>query len=156
MTDSVQRGAAADIGPKIEALIAEGQMVTLRVSGDSMRPLLKPGRDAAVLAPLTDWPPAKYDILFYRSERSPSGYSLHRAIRVDGDTLTMNGDAQGWTEKVRREAVLARAVMLKRAGEPFDIEGKKYRAFVRAWPLTRPFRKPMFALWRGIKKIIGK
>ncbi len=157
VNDGFQRGDAASIGPRIERLLAEGQQVTLQVSGDSMRPTLKPRRDAVVLAPMDTWPPKRGDILFFQSDRSPSGYSLHRVRRVTPDGPMMNGDAQNWTEgPIPREKVLAKAVALLRAGKPVDVGAIGYRLYVRLWSVTRPVRRPIFAAWRGVKRILGR
>lgn len=150
--DGFQRGAAADIGPRIEALLAQGQQVTLQVSGDSMRPTLKPRRDAVILAPLDAWPPKKGDILFFKSDKSQSGYALHRVRKFQDGMPVMNGDAQNWLEgPVPRDRVLARAIVLLRDGKPVDVDGRGYRLYVRVWGWTRPIRWPIFAVWRGIK-----
>lgn len=153
--DGFTRGAAAVIGPQTERMLAAGEQVLLQISGDSMRPTLKPRRDAALLAPLTSWPPKRGAILFFRSERSASGYALHRAVRVNGDRLTMNGDAQIWTEEISREAVLAHAIALFRKGKPISVDGFLYRAYVAFWGLTRPVRHAAFAVWRKIKTLRG-
>lgn len=150
------QGSARDIGPQIEMMLKAGGHVTLQVSGDSMRPLLKPRRDAAVLETLSEWPPRKGDILFYRTPRSNSGYALHRVRRIMPNGVIMNGDAQTWVEgPIPREDVLAHAVMLLRGGAPLETETFGYRAYIRLWPLTRFIRWPMFALWRGIRHITG-
>ncbi|MDR0896700.1 MAG: S26 family signal peptidase [Oscillospiraceae bacterium] len=152
INDGFTRGAAADIGPKIEFLLAQGQQVTLQISGDSMRPTLKPRRDAAVLAALQKWPPRRGDILFFKSERSAGGYTLHRVLRVRPEGVIMNGDAQGWIEgPIPREAVIGQAVALLRNGKPLNVQGRGYRVYVALWRFTRPFRWPLFALWRAIK-----
>lgn len=156
INNGFQRGSAADIGPQIEAMLASGQQVTLQISGDSMRPTLKPRRDAAILAPMDIWPPKRGDILFFKSERSPSGYALHRVFRLEEGGPIMNGDAQAWAEgPIAREDVLARAIALLRDGKPVDIDKTGYRLYVRLWRLTKPIRHPMFAAWRAIKGIIG-
>ena len=67
--EGYERSSAANIGPRIEALVSEGQQVTLQISGDSIRPTFKPRRDALVLAPVDTWPPRSRDILFYRTAR---------------------------------------------------------------------------------------
>lgn len=90
------QGPAAEIGPRIESALARGETVTLQISGDSMRPTLKPRRDAAVLEPLQTWPPRRGEILFFR--RANGEYVLHRVLRLTPEGPIMNGDAQGWTE----------------------------------------------------------
>lgn len=156
MIDGFLRGAGAEIGPRIEAMLARGETVTLQVSGDSMRPTLKPRQDAAVLVPVGDEPVARGEILFFRTGRAAGGYSLHRAVKVTRAGLVMNGDAQGWTEWISRDDVLARAVAVERDGNLVDLTDEKSRNFFRYWRYTRLFRKPMFAVWRLIKRLSGK
>jgi len=140
----------------MEALFAKGEQVTLQVSGDSMRPTLKPRRDAVLLMPVSGGPFRSGEILFYRSQRSASGYALHRVVGVSGDGLTMNGDAQVWTEEISPEDVLAKAIVLIRKGKPVDAGGLPLRLFAAVWGVTRPLRFRLFAIWRGIKQIIKK
>lgn len=154
IVDGYQRGDAAEIGPMIEAMIEAGQDVTLQISGDSMRPTLKPRRDAAVLSRVHQWPPEKGTILFFK--RKTGEYVLHRVLRVKDGACTMNGDAQEWTEgPVTEQMAIAEAIAIIRKGRMIEAEQPKYRAYVRLWRLTRPLRKPMFALWRGMKKLLG-
>lgn len=156
-SDGFRRGAAADIGPQIEWMLQSGRQVTLQISGDSMRPTLKPRRDAAILEPLDTWPPERGDILFFKSERSPSGYALHRVVRVEGDGAYVNGDAQNWTEgPILQAAALAHAVALVRKGKLMDVKKPLYRAYVALWRYTRPVRKPLFAIWRKFKSLLGR
>lgn len=157
IVDGYTRGNAADIGPQIEALLADGQQVTLQISGDSMRPTLKPRRDAAVLEALHEWPPRRWDILFYKSQRSASGYTLHRVRRVTPEGPIMNGDAQTWVEgPLEREQVLGKAVMLLRKGKPLDVDKRSYRLYVWLWSFTRPARWTIFAGWRAIKRLFHR
>lgn len=153
--DGYRRGDAAEIGPMIEAMIEAGQNVTLQISGDSMRPTLKPRRDAAVLSKVRQWPPKKGTILFFKRETGE--YVLHRVLRVRNGACTMNGDAQEWTEgPVTEKMAVAEAIAVIRKGNMIEAERKGYRVYVWLWRLTKPFRRPMFALWRGIKKLLGR
>lgn len=154
--NGVLRASAVEIGARIETMMAQGQTAVLEITGDSMRPTLKPGRDAVVLAPLESWPPKKGDILLFHTPRAQGGYSLHRVYSVKPEGPVMNGDAQQWTEgPVAREQVVAQAIALLRKGQPVDVQRRGYRAYVWLWRWTRPIRWPMFALWRGIKKLAG-
>ncbi|MCL1796616.1 MAG: S26 family signal peptidase [Clostridia bacterium] len=146
---------AAVVGPEMEALFAKGEQVTLQVSGDSMRPTLKPRRDAVLLAPSRGEPFHKWDILLFRSGRSASGYALHRVARMSNGKLTMNGDAQVWTEDISPGDVVAKAIVLIRNGKPVDPYCFRYRLFAAVWSITRPARFRLFAIWRGIKQFIG-
>lgn len=155
MIDGYRRGDAAEIGPMIEAMIARGENVTLQVSGDSMRPTLKPRRDAVILTKIESWPPKRGTILFFR--RKTGEYVLHRVLRVKDGACTINGDAQQWTEgPVTQEMAIAQEAAIMRKGRLIDADDKKYRTYVRLWRLTRPIRWPMFAAWRLLKKILGR
>lgn len=155
IVDGFQRGDAVVIGPQIEQMLSEGQQVTLQISGDSMRPTLKPRRDAAVLEPIDSWPPKQGDIIFFK--RQEGVYVLHRVRRVVDGGVIMNGDAQGWTEgPVTRDMAVAKAVALVRNGKLVDVNQRGYRAYAAAWRFTRPVRRPLFAIWRGVKRILGK
>ena len=155
IVDGYRRGDAAEIGPVIEAMIERGEPVTLQVSGDSMRPPLKPRRDAVVLSKLPAWPPKRGTILFFK--RKTGEYVLHRVLRVVGDGCILNGDAQQWTEgPVTQEMAVAYATAIVRKGKLIDSDAKGYRAYVRLWRLSRPVRRPVFALWRGVKKLLGR
>jgi len=152
--DGFQRGDAAVIGPRMEALLDAGQQVTLQISGDSMRPTLKPRLDAAVLEKLSAWPPRRGDILFFKRENGE--YVLHRVRRVKEDGAIMNGDAQNWTEgPVTRDMAIAKAVALVRKGRVVDVNAPLYRAYVACWFVTRPIRWPLLAAWRAIKRLLG-
>jgi len=149
--DGYMRGDASVIGPQIEAALSRGEQVTLQISGDSMRPTLKPRRDAVVLTPLTGTI-KKGDILFFQSERSASGYSLHRVDRITEKGVYMNGDAQNWVEgPIPREMMLAKAIALIRKGKLVNTQSLFYRMFVFLWRPTRRVRYQVFALWRKIK-----
>lgn len=151
--DGYTRGDASIIGPQIESMLSQGEQVTLQISGDSMRPMLKPRRDAVVLAPLTHWPARKGDILFFYSMRAASGYALHRVVRVTPEGVYMNGDAQNWIEgPIPREMVLAIAIAFIRKGKPVSIQNPLYKLYVFLWRSTRRVRFQLFALWRKIKR----
>ena len=151
--DGFTHGSAAVMGPQIEKMLAKGELVQLQISGDSLRPTLKPGRDVAVLSPdLSSI--KKGDLLYFRSVRSPSGYALHRAIKVLPEGFIMNGDGQNWSEgPISPEKVLAKAIVLVRKGRLINADNFFYRFYVSVWGITRPVRFTLFAIWRKIKRL---
>lgn len=114
--------------PAIEA----GGSFQLTVTGSSMAPTLHAGEDAVLLEKAEAIQTG--DILLFR--RSTGAYILHRCIRIRGDRLTMNGDAQSWTEEISKSQVCAKAVKLRRAGK-WEENRPLYAAL---WPLTRKLR----------------
>lgn len=83
----------------------EGQTVNIPLTGTSMSPLLREGRDNLVLSPLpADAPLRRYDVVLFRYR---GGYLLHRIVRIDGDTVTTRGDALASLEQVPRADIVA-------------------------------------------------
>ena len=84
---------------EVEAMLAEGREVQIRMKGHSMRPLLRSERDQVVLTPCAD--PARLqpgDVVLFRC---CGRHILHRIVRRDGERLTLAGrvvscDSPGW------------------------------------------------------------
>ena len=68
---------AAVLMPEYEALLREGAELPLVVSGESMLPFLRPGRDTVFLR-RPDAPLHRGEIAFYR--RFDGSYILHRVF----------------------------------------------------------------------------
>lgn len=79
------------LAPVMADMLQSGREVSFSPEGDSMLPLLSPGRCKVVLTRL-DTPPRKHDILFYRRENGI--FLLHRVVSVEANGYTMCGDNQ--------------------------------------------------------------
>lgn len=80
--------------PEIERLLKDGKEVRFTPSGVSMRPFIEGDRDSVILTSLTR-SPLIGDILLVRLEsNSPMSptFVLHRLVRIEGDTLVLQGD----------------------------------------------------------------
>ena len=64
--------------PVLRELLAQGQSVSLTVTGESMSPFLRHGRDQIRLAAVTA-PPQRGDMVFFR--RRNGQYIMHRVLR---------------------------------------------------------------------------
>ncbi len=71
--------------------LADGENVTLNVTGDSMLPFLADGRDTVTLKKIERLP-RKGDIVLY--QRSSGAYVLHRVVKRKKGALYFSGDAQ--------------------------------------------------------------
>lgn len=87
--------------PEIERLLKDGKEVRFTPSGVSMRPFIEGDRDSVILTSLSRNPRIG-DILLVRLEStshlspltshlSPT-FVLHRLVRIEGDTLILQGD----------------------------------------------------------------
>ena len=87
--------------PEIERLLKEGKEVRFTPSGVSMRPFIEGDRDSVILSSLSRNPRIG-DILLVRLEsnspmsnvQSPMSPTFvpHRLVRIEGDTLVLQGD----------------------------------------------------------------
>ena len=112
-----------DALPHMKEILNGGGSFRLAVTGNSMLPFLRHGRDGVILAPVSR-PVRPGDILFYL--RGPENCILHRVyhIRPDG-VLIMCGDAQMGLEPIRREQVLALATHVERSGRTIPCSSLK-------------------------------
>lgn len=74
---------------EVERLLAEGDSVTIRVRGNSMRPLLRDGRDRIILRQFTDEDVRRGAVMLFRYRGM---YCIHRIKRIEGDTIVFAGD----------------------------------------------------------------
>lgn len=142
----------------VEAMLAEGTDVKIRVKGYSMRPLLRDNRDVVTLTPtekyVADKGPLKSGdvVLFiYRGK-----HILHRIARIDGQTITLAGDGNyRLTETCTEAQVLAVMTSItRRSGRTVDVASHRWRLQSRIWLalppiLRRIILRVLFAL--GIK-----
>lgn len=87
--------------PEIERLLKDGKGVRFTPSGVSMRPFIEGDRDSVILTSLSRSPRIG-DILLVRLESNSSmsnvkyqmspTFVLHRLVRIEGDTLVLQGD----------------------------------------------------------------
>jgi hypothetical protein len=82
----------AELHPLICEILQGGGEVLLTITGNSMYPLLRHGRDKVCLASLPPEGLRKYDLPLFR--RANGKYILHRVVASDAGGYTMMGDNQ--------------------------------------------------------------
>lgn len=126
--------------PEIKRLIDEGQTVTFRVRGRSMRPMIEGDRDSVVLVPCDVTTIRKNDVIL--AEVAPKRYVLHRIIGVDGDLLTMRGDGNLYgTETFSRQYVIGRAEAFIRKGKKLRMDSLRWKVYSYLWTHMLPLRR---------------
>ncbi|OUP82433.1 hypothetical protein B5F07_14055 [Lachnoclostridium sp. An169] len=128
-----------------------GRPLQLTVTGYSMGPCLKHLRDQVVLVPPEKRALKRGEIVFFR--RTDGKCVLHRILRAEKEgVFVVNGDAQAWTEDIRKEQILAAAKAVIRKERYISCDGKRYRIFVALWQMLFPVRGIMIriasARWR--------
>ena len=123
--------------PHMQEKLASGESVRIIPGGNSMLPMLHPGRDTVILSPLPERL-KKYDLPLYR--RSDGKFVLHRIVEV-GDTYTCVGDNQFQTEPgIRPEQMIALVTGFIRNGKERSVRDPGYRLYCRIWHYSRKLR----------------
>ena len=113
--DGVHIVGAEDFMPVAAELVSGGASVPLVVSGSSMEPFLRDGRDTVILTSPTSDAPRRGDIMLFT--RQDGSYVLHRVCRVTPEALWFVGDAQSFIEgPIPRESLVAAVRTVIRRG----------------------------------------
>ena len=122
---------AAVLMPEYEALLREGAELPLVVSGESMLPFLRPGRDTVYLkAP--EAPLQRGDSAFYR--RFDGSYILHRVFRAEPGKYWFVGDAQTRVEgPLPTQCVFARVTAVRRGKRIIQPKSLLWHVFTGPW-----------------------
>ena len=129
-----------EVESRLLPLLDAGALVPLRVTGHSMSPFLRHGRDTVYLRSPAVHPPKAGDVLFFR--RADGRWILHRFCRLDeSGGLVMNGDAQTWFETIAPEQVFGVVEQVGR-GDRQPVPARRWdRELARiAWEGLRPVR----------------
>ena len=146
----VRRIPMEQLAPLLEEQLRRGR-ATLPVTGSSMLPMLRDGRDVVELVVLKGIP-TRGDVLFYR--RANGQYVLHRLIRMkDADTCLMCGDNQWQRELLPVGAVIARVERFSYSGKWINCKDNKvYRLYMNFWTALFPVRRPIIA----VRRLLGR
>ena len=134
------------IDSQLTEIISAGGRICLVVTGTSMRPFLKHGRDMVCLRAWEEKDIKRGQVLlFQRRDRS---FVLHRIRKVLSDgKLLMNGDGQVCRETISQDQVVAVVSSIERKGRHISCDHMWFRLWNWIWYPTRPFRSIIFRLW---------
>lgn len=140
-----------------QALETRGSFVT-PAKGESMRPLIRPGRDLVEISRKGPERCKQHDVALYRRDGK---YVLHRVLQVRPDDYVMAGDHQICKETgVTDEQILGVLSAVIRNGKRVAVTGRGYRFYVRVWcglfPVRRAIRSGKAAALRAMKRKGGK
>ena len=134
------------------ALAEEGTALPMRIplEGDSMRPLIRRGRDRVTIVPLTR-PLKRGDVVLFESP--PGRYVVHRVYRLREDAVQTLGD-NCWNPDpwMKEKQVLGQAVQAERDGRKIPLDNRAARAFGRLWMACHPLRM----CYRRLRSLAGR
>lgn len=123
----------------IEKLLAEGNTIQIKPKGWSMYPMMRPGRDEAVIAPADTKKLKRGDVVLYR--RKAGILVLHRIWKANKEGLFLVGDNQVEIEgPVNREQVKGKLAAFVRNGKSISVKNPAYRVPAALWLRLRPVR----------------
>lgn len=126
----------------IEQLLADGHPIRIRPQGYSMYPLFIPGRDEAVIEPVTPGELRRNDVALYR--RDQGILVLHRICRVTREGFYLVGDNQSEIEgPLRPDQFRGKLTEVIRNGRQFSVQNPLYQLLSSLWLFLRPVR-PLF------------
>ncbi|MCQ2495898.1 MAG: S24/S26 family peptidase [Lachnospiraceae bacterium] len=147
---------------KIDELLKSGQTVAFRPQGYSMYPVIVPGRDYVVVAPVKAETLKRGDVAVYRrygGECGPGGSKLviHRVHRHKKDGIYMIGDSEFKVEgPLKHEQFYGIMTELYRKDKRISVRNPFYRFLTGTWLFMRPVRPVITKLVVWIKKPFRK
>ena len=161
----------------IEQLLAEGNIIQIKPQGYSMYPVLVPGRDSAIVAPVArvhaaagdstngenkDFvDPSKLkrgDVVLYRRDKSDDVGGgilvLHRIWQRKGERFYFVGDNQKEIEgPLRPDQMRGIMVGMVRKGRKISVKNPVYRVLTGIWLVMRPVRPVVSKTVAKIKRL---
>ncbi len=136
----------AQIAESLEKTINDGGVISLVVTGNSMAPFLKDGRDTVLLKKPEESDFVRGRILLFKRENG--ALILHRVRKILPDNkLEMNGDAQYWCEAVDKSQVIGVVTRILRDGKEIHCTKNTF------WHVLKPIRPFIFRAQKKILKI---
>ena len=135
---------------EVEELIASGEQVTILVRGNSMRPLLRDGRDKVVLRRCTDADIRKGAVILFRHR---GAHIMHRVVRVEGDVVIFAGDGNYKMQEVamRKDVVAVVEAVVRPSGRRIECRGSRWRILSYLWLSLSSFeRRVILAIMRRL------
>lgn len=125
--------------------------VRLTVTGNSMRPLIRPNRDVVTMLPPSR-PPRPGDIVLFPSPGNGGGYVLHRVVKARGELVKTMGDncnrPDGW---MRAGEICGIAVSIRRGERTVNPATLPMRGLGLLWIWSHHPRKLVLSLLRAVR-----
>ena len=135
-----------------EELLKNGSFA-ICAKGESMRPMLRGGKDMVIIAkrPLEI---RKYDVILFKDKRQR--YVLHRVVKVkDGFYLT-RGDNTYFEEHVDEECVLGILTRYNKDGKSYDVNSFSSKLYARQRVFFYPVRKLLLKIRKRLSCLYRK
>lgn len=129
----------------VESEIGSGRSVRFRVKGNSMRPLLRNGKDEVVVEPCGREGVKRGDVILFRHA---GRYVLHRIVRKTGSRYLVQGDGVCRFCEVCGDADIIGVMtrVCRPSGKQVETDSARWRLMSRLWLGLGPFRGPVLRM----------
>ena len=135
----------------VRQMLEEGKDVDFTVTGNSMWPLLKHGRDRVVLTRCKPQDIRKGDIVLF--EALPSKFLLHRVTKLKENAFETTGDFNTFRDGVfPKDCVIGKAVRIVRKDKSYGTDSFFMRLYSDLWRALFFARKPLIKLLLWVSK----
>ena len=129
-------------------ILKNGGSTRITVTGSSMWPMLKDGKDSVLIKPANRMV-KKWELPLY--QRDDGSLVLHRVIKKKKGAYAMCGDNQVIVEwPVRADQIIGIADEFTHKGKTTKCSNILYRTYAALWSILRPYRLFMLKLYRKI------
>ena len=138
------------------ALARDGPVPPMRIflEGDSMRPLIRRGRDQVTIVPLTR-PLKRGDVVLFES--TPGRYVVHRVYRLqDGFVQTLGDNCRNPDPWIPEQQVLGQVVQVERGKWRISMDTIFSCVWGCLWMTLLPVRHAYFAIRHMLGMILRK
>ena len=147
------RPSITELAPYIIHSLNENKAVKLTVTGNSMLPLFRDGKDNVIIKKAGSF--KKYDIVLY--QRQNGQYVLHRIISKGDDGFVFAGDNETVKEKgIHPSACIAVVTSFERSDETFKTDALWYKIYCRIWVWFFPIRRTLGKVLMNFAKVLHK
>ena len=117
---------------EVEELLDEGRQVTILVRGNSMRPLLRDGRDKVILRRANDEDIRKGAVMLFRHRGS---YVMHRVTKIEGDVVVFEGDGNYKMQEIalRKDIIAVMEAVVRPSGRRIECSSRRWRILSFMW-----------------------
>lgn len=117
---------------EVEELLAEGRQVTILVRGNSMRPLLRDGRDKVILRRANDEDIRKGAVMLFRYRGS---HVMHRVTRIEGDVVIFEGDGNYKMQEIalRKDIIAVMEAVVRPSGRRIECSSRRWCILSFMW-----------------------
>lgn len=146
---------AADLFSLVDEILENGEKAWITVTGMSMYPFLREGRDSVELSGVTYDTVKRGDIVLIK--RETGHYVLHRLLKKEKDCFFIIGDAQQWVEgPLDPSQLIACVTSIKRGGQIISCDNIILRCAVRTWLALIPYRRKTMQIYYRIRHLVSR